>query len=61
LGRGGRKPSGPIAPGRRQLGGLSGDPGLGGGQAAVEEKGEPVAVGDELDQGVEAGEQSAIL
>jgi hypothetical protein len=38
-----------------------GGAGLGGGQAAVGEQGEPVAVGDERDQGVHAGEQPAVL
>jgi hypothetical protein len=46
--------------GRRQAGGAGGDAGLGGGQAAVGEQGEPVAVGGKFDQGVEAGEQPTV-
>jgi hypothetical protein len=42
-------------------GGAGRDPGLGRGQAAVGEQGEPMAVGGELDQGIEAGEQSAVV
>jgi hypothetical protein len=51
-----RAPAG--APG--EPGGAGGDAGLGGGQAAVGEQGEPVAVGDERDQGVQAGQQPAV-
>src|SRR4029453_7920072 len=60
-GDGGAPARGPSAPagGAGEAGGASGDPGLGGGQAAVGEQGEPVAFGDELHQGVEAGEQPA--
>ena len=47
------------SPGRADPGGAGGDPGLGGGQAAAGEQGEPVAVGGELDQGVE-GRQSEV-
>jgi hypothetical protein len=57
-----REPAGPGP--RRRPGepcGGGGDPGLGGGQATVGQQGEPVTVGDERDEGVEAGEQSAIL
>jgi hypothetical protein len=35
--------------------------GLGGGQAAAGEQGEPVAVGGQVDQGVEAGQQPAVV
>jgi hypothetical protein len=41
-------------------GGARGDAGLGGGQPAVGQQGEPVTVGGNGDQGVEAGEQPAI-
>jgi len=41
------------------LGGAGGDPGLGRSQPAVGEQGEPVAVGGEGDEAVQAGEQPA--
>jgi hypothetical protein len=44
----GARPVGPR--GCRQSGGAGGDPGLGGGEAAAGEEGEPVAVGGQLDQ-----------
>jgi hypothetical protein len=58
LGQGGA--TGRLAPGRADPGGAGGDPGLGGGQAAAGEQGEPVAVGGELDQGVDSGEQPEV-
>jgi hypothetical protein len=53
--------AGGRAPRLADAGGAGGHPGLGRGQAAVGEQGEPVAVGGELDQGVEAGEQPAVV
>ena len=46
-----------LRPGVAQVGRPRGDPGLGGGQAAVGEQGEALTVGDERDQGVQAGQQ----
>jgi hypothetical protein len=47
----------PVPAGRPgEAGGAGGDPGLGGGQPTVGQQGEPVAVGGNGDQGVEAGE-----
>jgi hypothetical protein len=51
---------GPPAPPDSEPGGSDGDPGLGGGQSAVGEQGEPVAVGNQCDQGVDAGQQPAM-
>ena len=51
---------GPPAPPGSEPGGPDGDPGLGGGQSAVGEQGEPVAVGNQCDQGVDAGQQPAM-
>jgi hypothetical protein len=49
-----------LAAGCRDPGRAGGDPGLGGGQAAAGEQGEPMTVGGQLDQGVQAGQQPAV-
>jgi hypothetical protein len=58
-------PTRPCRPSGRgrcgQAGRPRGDAGLGGGQATVGQQGEPVAVGDERDERIEAGEQPAVL
>jgi hypothetical protein len=53
-GRGPGQIHGPLVLGPREGGGAGGDPGFGGGHAAVSELDKPVAVGDQLDQGVQA-------
>jgi hypothetical protein len=47
--------------GSGQAGCPHGDAGLGGGQPAVGAKGKPVTLGDQRDQGVQAGEQPAVI